>query len=113
MHVINAVAISYQSKKNEIEQQAQSLTDHLLKMNDFTSANIEVKSSNWSDTSLKNIADNLLIRADTTWGGFGNAPKFLQTLSILYMLRHYYFFGGETVLEQAILSLDKMMNGGM
>lgn len=111
--VINAVAISFQSKKNEIEQQAQGLTDHLLKMNDFLSANSEEKSLGWNDTLLKNIAGNLLKTADTSWGGFGNAPKFPQTFSILYLLRHYYFFGEEPALQQATLSLDKMMMGGI
>ena len=113
LQVINAVASSYQSKKNEIEQQAQSLTEHLLKMNDFVSINTEEESLTWTDASLKNVADNLLKTADIIWGGFGIAPKFPQTYSILYLLRHYYFFGDEAALQQATLSLDKMMMGGI
>ncbi len=52
-------------------------------------------------------------QADTEWGGFGNAPKFPQTFSIQCLLRHYYFTGSEPAVKQALLSLDKMIFGGI
>jgi uncharacterized protein YyaL (SSP411 family) len=38
----------------------------------------------WDKASLQQVADNLLKSADKEWGGFGNAPKFPQTFSILF-----------------------------
>ena len=51
--------------------------------------------------------------ADREWGGFGRAPKFPQTFIIQYLLRHYYFTGNPEALQQACLSLDKMIYGGI
>ena len=107
--IINAVANAYQTKKNEIEQQAENLTQHLLNINEIGKED----KSDLADATLENIANNFLKTADTEWGGFGNAPKFPQTFSILYLLRHFYFTGNEAALNQATLSLDKMMMGGM
>ncbi len=109
--VLNAVANAYQTKKIEIDAQAQSLTEHLLSINEFRTNNLNDESLD--NTASKTITDNLLKNADTDWGGFGNAPKFPQTFSILYLLRYYYFFGDEAALKQAVLSLNKMMQGGM
>lgn len=110
--VIKAVANAYQTKKNEIEQQAQRLTEHLININDFKNLN-NSENDVLNDAALKTITENLLNASDKEWGGFGSAPKFPQTFSILYLLRHYYFFGDEDALLQATLSLDKMMAGGM
>jgi uncharacterized protein YyaL (SSP411 family) len=109
--VITAVADAYQTKKNEIEEQAHNLTEHLLNTNEFGRINTET--NNWNNESLNIIADNLLKNADKEWGGFGNAPKFPQTFSLLFLLRHFYFTGDEAALKQATVSLDKMMKGGM
>ena len=38
--VITAVANAYQNKKNEIEEQAQNLTEHLLNINEFGKTNV-------------------------------------------------------------------------
>ena len=51
--------------------------------------------------------------ADTQWGGFGNAPKFPQTFTIQYLLQYYYFTGNEEALQQALLTIDKMLMGGI
>ncbi len=110
--VISAVANAYQTKKNEIEEQAENLTQHLLNINDFGKAGKQ-NENYLNDVALENIANNFLKTGDTEWGGFGNAPKFPQTFSILYLLRHFYFTGNKAALNQSTLSLDKMMMGGM
>ena len=57
--------------------------------------------------------------ADKEWGGFGKAPKFPQTfiysvfaavsLSIIFNSKAEF----EAALQQALLSLDKMIEGGI
>jgi uncharacterized protein YyaL (SSP411 family) len=59
------------------------------------------------------MTDNLLLQADTQWGGFGKAPKFPQSFSIQFLLRQYHFTKNEAALKQALLSLDKMIYGGI
>ena len=109
--ILNAVANAYKTKKPEIKLQASELTEHLSNSNAF---NIDSSDKHvLNDEVLTIITQNLLKTSDKEWGGFGNAPKFPQTFSILYLLRQYYFFGDVAALNQACLSLDKMMMGGI
>ena len=102
----------YHEKKDEISKQADSLTDHLIAANNFT-IELKPKDDILSATDLDFIATNILKDADTQWGGFGKAPKFPQTFSIRFLLRHYHFTKDEKALKQALLSLDKMISGGI
>jgi uncharacterized protein YyaL (SSP411 family) len=108
--VLLAVAQAYREKRNEIIQQAENLIEHLLNANSFTSSN-QILSIEQKTT--KAIAENLIRTADKEWGGFGQAPKFPQTFSILYLLREFYLSRNESSLEIALLCLDKMMAGGI
>src|SRR5437868_7866291 len=51
--------------------------------------------------------------ADKQWGGFGQAPKFPQTFSIQFLLRYGHLAKKDDALKQALLSLDKMIFGGI
>jgi hypothetical protein len=112
---ITAVHKAYRERKNEIVSQAENLTEHLIKANSFgiDKSNQTQSASVFSEEKLNEIADNILKQADKEWGGFGNAPKFPQTFSIQFLLRHYHFTKNENALLQALLSLDKMIDGGI
>ncbi|MBL7735514.1 MAG: thioredoxin domain-containing protein [Chitinophagaceae bacterium] len=51
--------------------------------------------------------------ADRSRGGFGRAPKFPQTFTIRFLLHYYSFTGNQEAFDQACLSLDKMIYGGI
>ncbi|SDE18830.1 thioredoxin domain-containing protein [Niabella drilacis] len=115
--VLMAVAEAFQQKRQQIEDQAANLTQHLVDANSFglDEAGILKFSINDIDTACSNI----LKQADTAWGGFGRAPKFPQTQVIRYLLR-YSLLEQERpeslsakARAQALLSLDKMMEGGI
>src|SRR4029079_11551132 len=105
----------YRDKKNEVESQAENLTQHIINANSFgmSKPGTEKQQTFFSEDDLDTISKNLLSSADKEWGGFGGAPKFPQTFSIQYLLRHYHFTGNEEALNQALLSLDKMIQGGI
>ena len=113
--IITNISTAFKEKKDEIESQAENLTQHLLKANAFGIAKKTDEEKAFLYTKLNEdlIAENILKNADTQWGGFGNAPKFPQTFSIQYLLRNYHFTKKESALRQALLSLDKMMYGGL
>ncbi len=111
--VLKGVHIGYTERKSEIESQAENLTEHLLNSNSFGTKNMNNTVQVFTKENAHLIAENILQQADATWGGFGNAPKFPQTFSIQYLLRHYHFSGDEKALQQALLSLDKMIYGGI
>ena len=115
--VLNSIIQAWKERKNEIEAQAENLTDHLLKANSFGALVNTIDHNN--EQELKTIEQcdqmfaNIMKTADTRWGGFGKAPKFPQTFTIQYLLRYHYFTGNEEALKQALLSIDKMLMGGI
>ncbi|SJZ34242.1 thioredoxin domain-containing protein [Sediminibacterium ginsengisoli] len=109
--VLEGVHKAYTENRDKIEDQAEQLTKHIEQTNAF-GRTVGVQSEQ-DHALLQQIADNILKNADTEWGGFGAAPKFPQTFSIIYLLRHYHFSGQQEALDQALLSLDKMIDGGI
>ena len=113
--VLLSVQKAYHEKNDAIKTQAENLTEHLISSNAF---GIEKPGQTTNETiflpeSLKTIAENILQQGDEEWGGFGKAPKFPQTFSIQFLLRHYHFTKDKSALKQALLSLDKIICGGI
>ncbi len=109
---LEAVNKAFIERRDEIESQASKLTNHLISSNSFGKINANDENTIDKET-LETIANNILKNADTEWGGFGKAPKFPQTSSIQYLLRQYHFTKNTNCLNQALLSLDKMILGGI
>lgn len=110
--ILEGLHKAYTEKREEIDQQAEKLTQHLQSSNAF---GMQGNTADWikANETIEDIALNMLKQADTKWGGFGSAPKFPQTQTILYLLRHFHFNADETAKKQALLSLDKMIDGGI
>lgn len=108
-----AIHDAYKNRKNEIESQAENLIDHLKNSNAFGLGKVSNEDAVFTKDALNDIAKKILSAGDKVWGGFGRAPKFPQTFSIQYLLRHYHFTKDEAGLKQALLSLDKMIYGGI
>ena len=117
MEVLEKVQDAYVNRREEIEQQASHLIQHLQSANPMTKYPInehllEIKSSYLEEQASK-IVDQLMAMADHTEGGFGRAPKFPQTFSIQYLLRYHHYYDNQLALDQAMLSLKKMIRGGI
>jgi uncharacterized protein YyaL (SSP411 family) len=109
--VLMGVANSFREKNEAITTQAENLTGHLAASNQFEQQ--AETDAPFSREQVAILCENLLKTADRKEGGFGRAPKFPQSFSIQYLLRHYYFFKIPEAREQACLSLDKMIYGGI
>lgn len=109
--ILQNVHEAFTTKRQEMDAQAENLTAHLMNANRLGENSNKDEEFNKEILSL--VAENILKQADTEWGGFGRAPKFPQTYSIQFLLRHYHFTKNETALQQALLSLDKMIYGGI
>jgi len=112
VETLQSVQQAWKERKHEVLAQAENLTAHLQQSNAF-GATPNPDQEFFSLDSLQKIAANMLQQADTTWGGFGKAPKFPQSFSIIFLLRYYHFTSDKASLQQALLSLDKMMQGGL
>jgi uncharacterized protein YyaL (SSP411 family) len=124
--VLQSVHEAWTQRRYELDAQAENLTAHLEKSNAFgsmtstgsastseDSANTDLSTTLFTKQTLADTAESMLKNADTDWGGFGKAPKFPQSGTIAYLLRHYHFTGHQPSLDQALLSLDKMALGGI
>ncbi len=114
--VLTGVHNLFINDRQKVEAQAEQLTSHI------GSNNISAYESNllvageqqiFSKENADIIFKNIIKQADKEWGGFGKAPKFPQTFTIEYLLRYYYYTKNEEALQQACLSLNKMIYGGI
>ncbi|HEV2478710.1 MAG TPA: thioredoxin domain-containing protein [Puia sp.] len=129
--VLAGVSKAFRERRAEIENQAASLTEHVAAAGSFGIGGngTDVKGARPGGTRpaageqgtgqvgdpalLTQIRDHLLKTADAVWGGFGGAPKFPQTFSIRFLLYDYYYTRHTASLDQACVSLDKMIRGGI
>jgi uncharacterized protein YyaL (SSP411 family) len=115
--VLNNINDAWKNRRGEVEEQAETLIAHLKKANNFTQIKnnivVETGKAVFTKEDVITISQNLLATADTKEGGFGKAPKFPQTFSINALLQCAHFLKDEKALEQAELSLTKMLNGGI
>jgi len=117
--IINA----FKERREEIDSQAQNMVAHLQQANSFGMHQPGTQPSILAKEKMDEAVENILKNADTEWGGFGNAPKFPQTFTIRFLLRYYYVNKDNPTkleddlaaraLRQALLSLDKMIDGGI
>jgi hypothetical protein len=107
-----SVARAFRERRHEIDAQAENLTEHLLNSNSFGQDKTGQQEI-FTREKLNEAFQNIMKQADREWGGFGQAPKFPQTFSIQFLLRYHNITGNNEALQQALLSLDKMIEGGI
>ena len=114
--ILESIVDVFYKKKSEVINQAENLTEHLRQSNSFGIKNIN-KESDFAEvfnpSTMEEIFNNVMKTADKQNGGFGNAPKFPQSFIIQFLLHYYYHTENETALNQACLSIDKMIAGGI
>lgn len=110
--VLLGVKEAFSQRRNEIDAQAENLTEHLTQANSFgisSPPEMEFFTKEKTDEAFVSIMKN----ADKVWGGFGGAPKFPQSFAIQYLLRFHHVNENEEALQQALLSINKMIDGGI
>jgi uncharacterized protein len=110
---LQGITKAWNERKNEIESQAENLLAHIQQSNNFSNIAASASDNTFTKENCKLVAANILKQADTVWGGFGKAPKFPQTFTIQYLFQYHYFTGDAAALAQALLSLNKMLEGGI
>ena len=109
--LLQSISTAFSEKRSEIEEQANNLTNHIS--GDGFGVVIPDKPQQFIKQDIQTIYDELMKTADRLDGGFGQAPKFPQTFSIRFLLQYYFYTGTREALDQACLSLDKMIYGGI
>lgn len=114
--VLLAINDAWQQKREEVENQAASLVEHIKKSGRFEFSSVltdNQKNEIFSAKSSALMANQLLTTADKHYGGFGQPPKFLQTFSLYYLLDHYCFYKNEQALSHTEFTIQQMLKGGI
>ncbi len=106
--VLIAVAESYRTRRDEIEQSALGLLGELQRLERVNPAEGEL-----STDILDQAAHQLLRAFDPMHGGFGSKPKFPPSMTVSFLLRQYLRTKHPGTLNAAELTLQKMARGGM
>ena len=109
--ILLSVSQAFKERRHEIDAQAENLTEHLTQSNSFGFQKGD--DDIFVQATLDEIFSNIIKQADEVWGGFGKAPKFPQTFTIQFLLRYHHKTKNKKALDQAVLSLDKMISGGI
>lgn len=116
---LQAVDKAWHEKPEEIALQAGQMVQHLQQASLIGSPAGE--SSLITAAGMDLVAENILKQGDADEGGFGAAPKFPATGAIQFLLEYFHFNrnaqgrhpNAATALQHALLSLDKMIGGGI
>jgi len=115
--ILQSITKAWKGRRNELESQAENLTDYLKNSGNFISPDKRIIDASFENDfgfeQCESMFSAIMKSADTTWGGFGKAPKFPQTFVIGYLFQFYHYSGNTLALQQALLSVDKMLDGGI
>ncbi|HLJ93432.1 MAG TPA: thioredoxin domain-containing protein, partial [Gemmataceae bacterium] len=103
-----ALGEAWQSRRGEITESSDQITERLQQASRVEPADGEL------DESLLQNAVRMHARVfDSTYGGFGQAPKFPHAVELGLLLRLWKRFGDDQALHMARLTLDRMAGGGI
>ncbi len=106
--VLASVASAYTTKRGQIFEQAQKLTDMLQRTGELATEANEL-----STALLDEAVKQLLQYFDSEEGGFGSQPKFPQPMTLDFAMTQSARTGDLDALYMAELTLEKMAEGGI
>lgn len=114
--LLRSIVKTFSEKRQDIEAQANQLTYQIMAQDkavfESTLLDFEVEQPFEKDT-----AEMLFVRFkqrfDKENGGFGAAPKFPGTMNLQWLLFYHHYTKDKTALQHALLSINKMCDGGI
>jgi hypothetical protein len=107
--VLDAVAEAYRDKRGEVESQAAEITQAIGRVH---GSQVSASDAITKD-ALAKAAKKLVARFDDRNGGFGDRPKFPNTMALDVLLRRGALEGDAISRACVELALDKMAAGGV
>jgi len=106
--LLGALVEAWQTRRDEIDQSSGQITQRLQQAGRVEPADGEL------EPRLLQSAVRMHARIfDSTYGGFGSAPKFPHPVELRLLLRLWKRFGDDQALHMARLTLDRMAMGGI
>ncbi len=108
MDILLKIAELWQEDREKINESAKGIFDFLAQEHPKEQKSFEI------DSGLFDSAYEILLNNyDSTWGGFGSAPKFPTPHQLTFLFRYYKRTKERESLSMAISTLDRMRNGGI
>src|SRR5204863_4426760 len=109
VRVMDAVADAWRERRADLLEQAGSLHDAIAR-----SAEVPAREADdVSDDVLRDAVSAVHAQFDPRFGGFGNAPKFPQAMTLTFLLSQMVRDPSAETLEAITASLDPLAAGGM
>src|SRR5689334_49094 len=105
--VLGSLSRAWRGDRPGLIAAGKRMREHLEKESRFA------PSGEISEATLELSASMLAANFDPVWGGFGGAPKFPHALDLRLALRHHLRTRDPQMLALAVLTLDRMANGGI
>ena len=103
--VINAVEQTYRERRSDVEAMAEQLRASVQPT--------DLRTMRTEPTELAEASARLIAAVDNRNGGFSRAPKFPHASALEFLLRRAKFASDAGAHDAALLTLDKMMYGGI
>ncbi|MEX2407441.1 MAG: DUF255 domain-containing protein, partial [Actinomycetota bacterium] len=105
--VLLAIADTWKNRRAEVEEQGGRIVEAIGR-----AAGLAGSKEALAEELLTQAARGLGAAFDATWGGFGGAPKFPQSMSLEFLVRRH-LRGDPDALDIVRVTLDRMAAGGM
>ncbi|MCG8556395.1 MAG: thioredoxin domain-containing protein [Proteobacteria bacterium] len=106
--VLSSVARGFREQRSELERSAAEVTRRIAEIAAPGTLRAEP-----AESSLRTAVSSLRRQADEQHGGFGDAPKFPNSMNLELLLRGHRRGFGSACLEHVRRSLDRMRAGGI
>ncbi len=98
----------WRTRRDDLVSQADDLTESIRRGGQLPTRD-DIPGPDVLDGTYASLAGQF----DPAWGGFGQAPKFPQTMSLEFLLRAHAHNGSPETLAMVTTSLDAMASGGI
>jgi uncharacterized protein len=103
--VLEAVATAWRDRRDDLVRQGEQVVKAI-------GSSFQASREPLGEDLLLAAHQGLASMFDPEWGGFGQAPKFPQPMTLEFLLR-CHLRGYEGALDMATLTLDRMADGGI
>jgi uncharacterized protein YyaL (SSP411 family) len=106
--ILMVISDYYRSHRGEVGKMEEQVKHALRQVAEMVPSREDM-----NDKVLSKAFDALETQFDPIYGGFGNAPKFPNSMALSFLLRYWKRLGSKKALEIVEKTLEKMANGGI
>jgi uncharacterized protein len=108
LEILQNIHRVWTTKRSNVLESSERIAQTLIE-----SSSPSVSSTTVTERVLEHGFNEFVKRYDSTFGGFGSAPKFPRTSVLNFLFRYYHRTGNTIALDMALTTLRKMSEGGI